>query len=288
MSNVRLSKILHAGLEAIELVTQRERMVIVHGVGPRIAAFGARDRESLLFWDHAGEHTRGAWRLYGGHRMWLTRPGADESEETYAPDNAPCRVKRLPRGAGMSVTAPPTPAGIEKTLIVRPGPRAWQITHRLRNVSDMLWSGGAWALTCTLPARATRYRIPLGGGPARWDLVTIVIPRSWGGTHTSKLADPQFKLTEEALELHARGQEGKRMILAPRGQLEMMDPVRGGLVIAATYRAGQRYPLGTNLAAYLGPKRFMVELETLGPTITLAPGDAYEHVEQWTFVRKAP
>ena len=271
--------LLHTGLAAIEIVERGTRMVIVHGVGPRIAWYGPARGENLLFWDDAGLHTRGDWALRGGHRLWLTRPEADEAEETYAPDNAPCRVRRLRDGC--AITAPLDPARIEKTLAIRVDGDRWSIEHRIRNAGDMLWSGGVWGLTCTLPSRDTRYRIPLDGGAPGWDVLTMVIPRRWGGTHTSRLVDPQFAFVEDALEIKPRGEEAKRMLFAPRGQLEMHDRARGSFVKSAAPIAG-RYPCATNVAIYLGPKRFMVELETMSPIVTLGPGQVLRHVEHWT------
>jgi hypothetical protein len=277
---VNIIPVEHAGLAALELVEHGTRLVIVHEIGPRIAWFGSVAHENLLFWDDEGRHTHGDWRLYGGHRLWTTRPGADECEETYAPDNAACRVRAL--AAGVAVTAPPDAARLEKSIVVRARGTTWTIEHRLRNTGDMLWSGGAWALTCTVPERRTRYRIPLDGGDPRWDALTMVVPRRWGGNHRSRLVDPQFRLLEDALEIVARGDEAKRMLSTPRGTLEMRDG-RGRLVISAARRRGGAYPLGTNVAIYLGPRRFMVELETMSPSVTLAPGDTLVHVEHWTF-----
>lgn len=276
---VRITPTSHDGLAALELVDRGTRMVIVHAVGPRIAAFGSAHANSLLFWDRAHVHTRGAWRLYGGHRLWITRPDADESEEAYAPDNEPCRVRELERG--VAITAPPSASCIERTIAVHGHPTGWMVEHRLRNVGDMLWSGGAWALTCTLPSRGTRYRVPLDGGSSRWNILTMVVPRQWGGEHTSPLVDSQFRLTEDALLFQARGREAKRMLGTPRGRLEMSDPSRGAFAKFAVPIKGARYPLNTNVAVYLGPKAFMVELETMSPLMTLAPGQTLRHVEFW-------
>ena len=280
---VKINAVEHSGLAAIELVERRTRVVIVHAIGPRIAWFGLLDHDNLLYWDTAGKHARGDWRLYGGHRLWITRPGADESEEAYSPDNAPCRVREL-RG-GISVVAPPGPAQIEKSLVVRAEGPDWIIEHRIRNTSDMLWSGGAWALTCTAPkkgARGTHYHIPLDGGDPRWDLFTMVVPRRWGGSHQSRLADPQFQLGEEELVIRSRGAEAKRMLFAPRGAIRMSDPVRGEFTKRAAPVRGGAYPLATNVAVYLAPQSFMVELETMSPIVTLSPGASLSHVERWT------
>lgn len=277
---MRINAVEHAGLAAIELVERGSRLVIVHAIGPRIAWVGALGRGNLLFWDDAGRHTRGAWRLYGGHRLWTTRPDADESEEAYAPDNDPCRVREL--ADGVAITAPPDRSRIEKTIAVRARASGWSIEHRLRNAGEMLWSGGAWALTCTLPRARTRYRIPLDEPDGRWDVFTMIVPRRWGGTHTSRIADPQFRIADDEIAIRAQGTEAKRMVFAARGTIQMRDPSRGELTKRAQLVPGARYPLGTNLAVYLGPASFMVELETMSPIVTLAPGASLRHVEHWT------
>ena len=41
------------------------------------------------------------------------------------------------------------------------------------------------------------------------------------------------------------------------------------------------YPLGTNLAFYVGPDNFMVEMETMGPLATLKAGERLVHRETW-------
>lgn len=266
------------GLGAIEITQSGVRLVVVHSVGPRISWFGRAI--NTLFWDRKDIHRRGEWRLRGGHRLWTTRPDADESEETYEPDNDPCRVVRV--DDGVAVTAPVSRHQIEKTLTVRVRRTQWTIEHRLRNVGTMLWTGGAWGLTCTQPRRGTRYRIPLGGGNPGWDALTMVIPRRWGGGHTSSLTDPQVVMTEDAVEIRPRGAEAKRMLGTPTGTLEMIDPALGTFRKRAIRIPGATYPLDTNVAFYLGPERFMVELETMSPLCRLAPGDVLTHVEHWT------
>jgi len=270
----------HAGLEAVELVHAGVRMVVVTEVGPRIAWFGRTNGENLLYWDEQGTHRRGLWQLRGGHRLWTTRPGADESEETYRPDNDRCRVRL--RGTSVTVEAPPTIDGLRKSLAIGLDGDAWTIRHRVVNASDMLWSGGAWALTCAHPRSRTRFEIPLDGGNPAWDIVTIAIPRAWGGNHRSTIDDDQIVLARDRLIARARGRECKRMLLAPRGQLEMIDPTHGHFIKRSRYVAEGHYPLATNVAIYLAPKAFMVELETMSPQRTLVPGDSIDHVEQWS------
>ena len=267
------------GLAAVELIHAGARLVVVHEVGPRIAWFGPEGGDNLLFWDASGEHRRGPWRLRGGHRVWVTRPLADETEETYAADDGPCQVRRL--RDGVAIAAPPDVHHLVKGLAIRARPGGFVVDHLVTNASDMLWSGGVWALTCTRPRKGTTYGIPLGDdGP--WDVFAIVVPRRWGG-HTARVADPQLQLTEDCLVVKPRGVEAKRMIQAPRGTIGMTDPgARRAFVIRAAYDRHASYPLACNLAFYVGPKNFMVEMETMGPIRQVRPGETLDHGELWS------
>src|SRR5205085_2531289 len=97
----------------------------------------------------------------------------------------------------------------EKSLRIRVlADDRFAVEHQLRNAGDMLWSGGAWALTCTRPGRATSYGIPLDRPPVpEWDVLTLIVPRRWGGGHTSALVDPQLELRENGLLIKPTGKE---------------------------------------------------------------------------------
>ena len=271
------------GLRAVELRTRSLRLVAVVSGGPRLAFLGRPKGDNLLLWE-PGRHGRGKWDLMGGHRLWTTRPGADEAEETYVADNAPCRVE-LDRG-GCTLTAAPEPSSATRRgMRLRvPAPDRIEIEHFIRNEGAMLWSGGLWGLTCTVPGEGGRYTIPLGDGSG-WDTAGMVVFRRWGGGHgTGGFEDTQFRLTEDALVLEPGGRENKRMIRADPGVIAMHAP-RLGLVFAkrAAYAPSLAagYPMGTNLALYVGPRNFMVEMETMGPAATLKPGEELTHTETW-------
>ncbi len=80
---MRIKEILFEGHKAVEIITDHLRLVVVTEFGPRIAFFGKPDGDNLLLWA-PGEYMREKWDLAGGHRVWVTRPGADENEDTYA------------------------------------------------------------------------------------------------------------------------------------------------------------------------------------------------------------
>lgn len=276
-----LKRIKFGGLAAIELRTAKLRLVALTAKGPRIAFWGRPGGDNLLLWA-PGKYRRGQWELMGGHRLWVTRPGADEAEETYAPDNQPCSVEIGARGFTVTAATDPvlrTQRGFTVTALA---PDRIAVDHFVINRSAMLWSGGAWAITCTRPSPATTYTVPLGDG-SDWDYATVVAVRKWGDNQGRKtFYDPQFELTDDALRLIPGGVESKRMVKADAGIIAMHDPAQR-LVFAkqSDYRPDAQYPLGTNLALYTGKDSFVAEMESMGPFATLKPQQILRHTETW-------
>ena len=275
-----------AGKKGFGWRTPRMRVGIVTDCGPRIAFLGKPDGANLLFQD-TEDRGRGDWRLMGGHRVRPTRPGADESEDAYRPDNAPCEVE-IEDDVLTAVAPTDDLLRIRRGIRVTPlGDGSLSVENFITNAGDMLYSGGVWALTCTEPAQGRRYGIPLGDGSC-WDCFRIVMFRSWGGGHTSRFDDPQIRFTEDMLLVDPQGIETKRMIEAPRGIIAMDAPDQDTTFLKKTaYDREARYPLGCNMAFYVGPDNFMVEMETLGPEVTLRPGETAHNVEQWLLTDRA-
>lgn len=269
------------GLDAIEITTSRVRMVAVTGLGPRIAFLGVDGGENLLFWDTQGTVGRGDWHIRGGHRVWNTRPQADESEDAYAPDNSPCDVAM--EGDALVLTGQMHPyLKIRRGFkIAQVNDTTFEITSFVTNCSDVLFSGGAWAITCAEPNGGKQFGIPLGDRRRGWDLVQIAIPRAWAG-HTAHINDPQITMTEDLLIVKPTGIETKRMVTAPLGIIAMTWPEKKVSFAKRTvYNPAGQYPLGFNVAFYVGPGNFMLEMESMGPEQTLLPGDTVSLTEIW-------
>jgi hypothetical protein len=285
----------HAGLAAVELSTPALRLVAVHGAGPRLAWFGLPGADNLLMWDEQqplkyvrqAPGVQKAWALRGGHRCWTARFGADEDEQTYANDDAAgaCEV----RSDGFTVTG----AVCRETLSRRSiavrilADDRLEVVNRIENCGDMLLGCGLWALTCTRPGPQTRYLVPLGDGSS-WDTATITVFRTWAGHGTGSFKEEQFELADDAYVLTPRGRETKRMIASPAGSIAMVDAQRGlTFAIRTEWEARAQYPANANLAFYVGPDNFMVEMETMGPFQVLKAGQSLEHRQVWTLRRGA-
>lgn len=268
------------GLDAIELNTGKMRLVAVTPFGPRIAFLGKPGGANMLLWE-PGERKRGDWDLRGGHRVWVTTPGADECEDTYATDNEPCefqigedgfvvigaenQVNKTRRGFRVSV--------INDTMI--------EVDNFVVNTGNMLYSGGIWALTCTLPTQGAEYAVPVGDGSS-WDHFNMVFFREWAGHGQGGFNDPQITVENDIVRIRPEGQENKRMIQSHAGIIAMSDPVNNATFAKhVCHDPAASYPLNTNIAFYIGPDNFMVEMETMGPEETLKPGAELHHLETW-------
>ncbi len=206
---------------------------------------------------------------------WITPALAERARGPTSPTTRPAASSGSPT---RSLSPHRRPRRRSKSLAITVRGGRWSIEHRLRNAGPMLWSGGAWALTCTAPREATLYRVPLGGGPPRgtW-------PRSW----SPPLGRDPHLAPRRSADLADRRRDGdpcartrpSACCSRPRGRLEMHDRARhlhqGGAV-----RSGCRVPRGHQ------PRR----LRRPGPLHggararrarfrPLAPGAALTHVE---------
>lgn len=269
------------GLAAVELASPDLHLVVVVSRGPRIAHLSRNGGQNLLLWE-PGRYLRGKWDLLGGHRCWLTRPGADESEETYAEDSEPCAWDWSPQ-EGLHVRAPlDSRNGVAKSLTIRPDGRGrMMVRHRVQNASDLLWSGGIWGLTCTVPSAHSTYHVPLSDGSA-WDTAAVTLFRRWGGSHTGNYDDGQLVFTHDGAVVRPTGRENKWAFRAAPGIVAWHDAASGILFAKKSARSsGAEYPLDANLALYAGADSFMVEMETMSPFVSLKPREDFVHEELW-------
>ena len=268
------------GVAAYELTTDLVKMVIVEQFGPRIAFFGFVGDDNILLWE-PGKYTRGEWDLRGGHRVWAAGMGADENESTYAPDNCVCRVQFV--GDAIRITGAKCPlTNTERGIQVRALTSGiFEVQNFVTNVGDMLYAGGIWALTCTVPSMDCVYAIPIGD-TSPWNTTTMVLFDRWAGHGHAGFSDPQVKVTNTYVHVTPAGLETKRMVQSRLGIIAMVDRGAGfTFVKRAKYNPAGQYPGGCNTAFYVGPANFMVEMETMGPQSVMRTDETVVLTEQW-------
>jgi hypothetical protein len=280
-SAMHIKQLVFDKLDAIELTTSSLKLVLTLDLGPRIAFFGRPEGPNLLYWQN-DDKGYGDWKLLGGHRVWVTRPLADESEDAYAPDNDPCELETLPDGIRAVGKIDPR-LKIQRGIEVRAvDEKRVEIKSFLTNHGMMLFSGGMWTPTCLDPAGGKEFGVLLGDRSQSWDIIRMVIPRSFAG-HTGRVNDPQIEMNEEFMVVRPNGTENKRMLYAPSGGIAMTWPAENLTFMKhSRYNPVGSYPLGCNLAFYTSPGNFMVELECCGLEQTVLPGSTIELAETWT------
>lgn len=279
-----IRKTVFDGLEGYELISAQWRMVLITQCGPRIAFLGKNGEDNLFYWKKEGV-IRGQWHLCGGHRVWLTRPMADESEDTYISDNEPCRVELLSNG--LIVTAPAHACNkLERGMRVCCLDNGrFEVTNFVTNVGEMIYSGGVWAPTCINPTGKV-FRIPLGEDNVTWDLVQIVIPRIFAGNVT-QLEDPQVHFENNDMVITPMGQVSKRCLTAPKGIIRMDWAEKNiSFTKQSHYQRYAHYPLhGCNLAVFIGKDNWMTEMESFGVEQPILPGESIENKENWELIQ---
>jgi hypothetical protein len=277
-----IKKIDFDGLSAVEIRTSKITAILIYEIGPRIAFFGKAEGENLLYWEKDGMQ-RGQWKLYGGHRVWITRPGADESEDTYIPDNELCslsitgntiiaispanQLNQLERGMELEVLA-------EDCIKVR---------NFVINRGTLIYSGGVWSPTCVNPADK-KIVIPLGNDESTWDVVKMAIPRVFAG-NTTMLEDDQVSFCGNDLVVVPKGRVMKRVCSAPKGRIRL-ECGDYAFEKHSPYNRLLRYPFeGCNTAVFVGKDNFMAELETYGGESDIIPGAMIENIEFWNITQ---
>ncbi len=269
------------GFDAVEISTPVLKAVLIYEIGPRIAFFGKADAENLLYWDKNAV-TRNEWKLYGGHRVWMTRPMADESEDTYLSDNTRCSLELSERK--VVATAPAHPVnGLEKGIEVEIiSETQLRVRNFIKNSGSLIYSGGVWSPTCVNP-NGKQIVIPLGDDDSSWDVVRIVIPRVFAGNRTT-LEDDQAVFIGNDLVVSPKGRTLKRCCCAPKGKV-LLKCDNYIFEKYSPYNKLLRYPFeGCNVACFVGKDNFMAELETFGGESDIAPGTTIDNTEFWSIL----
>jgi hypothetical protein len=267
------------GQRFLQLAASDWELGILISAGPRVAWWGRPGGENLLFWDETGQIGRKDWKLWGGHRIWLTRPLADETEECYHPEPGPCVVESS--GETTHIWGQLDPENqLRFGLAIRPAKHGLELIQGIKNEGPFPTSAGIWELTCAQIQPGTELCVPLGDG-SNWDRFRLVFCKRWNGNE-ARINDPQVVLEEEYLQVKPMGQVCKRMLEAPQGMIWLNRPDLGlSFLIKTDYEPHSAYPLGCNLGFYIGPGNFMLEMETMGPERIIKPGETLSHTEKW-------
>jgi hypothetical protein len=254
------------------------RLEYLSRAGPRIVGLslaGGSDNLLAETPDVSWETPHGRYHLYGGHRLWCAPENVGITSQ---PDDADLRIEQISQGVRLIGARQPA-GGLTKTLEIRleAGRPGVNIRHCLTNLGDAPLELAPWAIT----------QLPLGGQailpqPTQPVDADGLLPNRflvlWPYT---RWCDPRLKLGEAMIVVNGIPLADKFKI-GYKNRHGWAGYLRQGVFFGKKFESqvhGRYADLGCNLEIYCDQR--CLELETLGPLCTLAPGESIDHQEKW-------
>jgi hypothetical protein len=265
-------------LECVQLKNEALELLVTKSVGPRIIRLSLAGGENLLA--ELPEATLdcpgvGPLRMWGGHRLWHS---PEKKSRTYLPDDKPMEITEIKQGLQV---VQPTEAqtGIQKSLrITLPDQSATVIVdHTLTNQGLWPVELAPWAITQIKPGGVAI--LPQISGNADPD--GLLPNRQLALWPYTDIASPHLQWGNRFVFVRATMQQGALKIGFPNPHGWLAYHHNQILVVKqAEYQPGADYfDFGSSTECYCCPT--FIELETLGPRTTLAPGESVSHRETW-------
>ena len=272
------------GLPCVELKHEALSLLVTTTVGPRILSLRIHGGENLFA--EVPEFTldcpgAGKCHLWGGHRLWIA---PERPELTYLPDDRPVMIEG--DSPCWKVTQPiDERTGLQKSIEISFFPSQespWgneglNVYHRLRNRGSAPVTCAPWAIT----------QLKTGG--------FAILPHSDKGCEAggswkkrgfevwpyTEPSCPHIVRQDDFTFVHARLKSGA-LKLGYANYRNWLGYFRNGTLFTkkALFDPGAKYyDNGSSSECYCN--EHFVELETLGPIETIAPGDFAAHHELW-------
>ena len=260
------------------------QILVLADVGPRIIWYGFRDGENILHQvaSHAGLSGGSEFRLYGGHRLWVS----PEVERTYFPDNGPVSVQQ--HGRRVCFTAPVEDrapgTNLQKELEIELGERdsCVRLLHRVTNHDPEPTELAPWSPTMMKGGGRAILPLPPRVAMDKDHYLPVGLFSLWSYTD---LCDKRWRFGTEYVQLlqsanpNGRFEEQMGGIFSPSGWGayfvgDTLFVKRAPVIENATYP-----DFGCNLEVFTN--RDFLELETLGATVVLRTGEQARHSETW-------
>ena len=258
----------------LRIANDHAELIITLDVGPRIISYQHLPGGKNVLKTNAeemGKTGEDHFVARGGHRFWV----APENELTYLPDNSPVTSEILPDGVRLTCTTGPVKKELTVTLAAETS--AVTLAHRATNVGTAPLTLATWAITVMEPGGLEIIpRPPMGMHPR--DLLPDRILVLWPYTDTS---DDRWRWGRDFITLRQTAQGPPAKLGLPHRQGWVGYLTRRALFIKTmAYEEGAAYPdHGCNFETFTNAQ--MLEVETLSPLRTLAPGESVGHTEGW-------
>ena len=271
-------------MELFENVTARGKVLwlresgieigIALDYGIRVLHLSVAGMENLYYEQPAdlsdGFGTPDTWKLRGGHRMWMS----PESWDSYHPDDTPITYRALDNGVILEQDTDPI-LGVKKFLQITFENGAVRLEHRFQNMTASPITAASWGInTLAAGGKAWMPFPPTEAG----DFVPKRVISLWGQT---SMADPRMHWSADSLTVQHQSIDGyfKAGFYCSEG-FATFENKGQKLTIRYDVPDIHKLPdLGCNFEIFMCPE--FMELETLGVTDTMQPGESVTHWETW-------
>jgi hypothetical protein len=266
-------------------------LVLTLDVGPRIISYRLAGGKNVFkeYDSQLGKAGEAEWMIRGGHRLWLA---PEDPTRTYYPDNQPVAFKVLNEQQGLVRLIPPPEKqhGVQKEMDVLLAPKGSRVTvvHRVRNIGGETTELALWALSVMRPGGVEIIPLPPkkphpGSAKNAKSAADFWPNQSLTLWPFFDFKDPRFTFGSKYITLRQDKRGPTKIGLAHRtGWVGYLN--EGTLFVKRfPYEEGKIYPdRGCNFETFSNED--MLEVETLGPLVKLAPESAVEWTEHWDLI----
>lgn len=270
------------GYDCVKLENEHLALWITRSCGPRVIGLSVYGGENMLAllpdakYEYPGQED---YYFRGGHRLWYA---PEKPDTTYLADNQPVVVEEIKNG--IKVVQPvDLPTGVQKSIKIKldDSRDRIELDHLLTNQGDSAVGLAPWAITqmraggVGIFPQQTSLGDEFGFLPNRH----IVL---WPYT---KINSPHLRLGDDAVLIEATMTEGALKIGFPNPDGWLAYAIGDTLFVKrAGYEPGAYY-IDRGASSQIYCCEFFIELETLGPYISLEPGENVLHQEIWQIYR---
>jgi len=274
-----MDKIAYGGWDnCYRLANRAVELVVTGDVGPRVIRLASRNGQNLFkeYPSMMGKTGGDEWRIYGGHRLWHS---PEAKPRTYFPDNLPVQVTEIKNGL-RTLQMVETTTGIQKQMEITldPAKPHVKVVHRLTNRNLWPVTFAPWALSVMAPGGVEILpQAPFS--PHEKSLLAARPIVLWPYTN---MADKRWTWGERFIQLRQDPKARKPQKVGLALQDGWAAYVLKGVAFIKrfTHASNAAYPdYGCSFETFTNAD--MLEVESVGPLVTVEPGKAVQHVEHW-------
>jgi hypothetical protein len=260
----------------VELCLNNIIIGIATEIGPRILYVAGKDKPDFNFFGvlpEVGDETpRGFWRIYGGHRLWIS---PEDMLRTYSMDDKPIKIEESKNDSILIWGNPEKENSVQKQIEIKPYLRnGIEVIHRIKNIGKRPISLACWGLSVM---RQKGFAvIPFNAGQKG-----LLPDRRLSIWPYTKFSDERLTLRDEYIFVQQKPSAKQPIKIGTIAHPSWLAYCIAGkaFVLSFSREEGEYPDFGCNVEVYTNAD--FLELETLSPLKTIKSSEYVQHTEIW-------